>query len=90
MINHPNRAKKSDKSIVFCPDYNGFEALFMMKHDDFRFGTENYKTITTGRHDRKEGRFYGENGHVYRVFSDWSARDLTMTAEIASALKMKG
>ena len=34
-----------DRAIVFCENYNGHEAYFMMKKSDFRYNTTQYKHV---------------------------------------------
>lgn len=74
------KTKNAAKSIVRRGD-----TFYLMKHDDFRFGTANYTTVAPGRltaeivtgplgHRAKV--FIADNGDRYAVFSDWSARKL--------------
>jgi hypothetical protein len=62
----------------------------MIEHDDFRFGSPNYKPVTAGTFNSKEKQFSGDNGHIYRIFPDWSACDLTVQADVAKALAKIG
>ena len=78
---------KRDLYLVLCRDYNGRkDVLFCMGTDDFRFGTENYQTISKLKpdarksvSDAKTGRrckpfIAEETGKVYLRFEDWSMR----------------
>lgn len=60
--------------------------LYLMKHDDYRFGTSEYEVVTGGRltaevvqipgNRYRSKKFVGENGKTYAIFSDWSALEL--------------
>lgn len=57
--------------------------LFLMKKDDFRFGTDEYQTMTdvkstkesiTAPNGRRCKVYRSPTGYSYMVFSDWSAK----------------
>ena len=71
-------AKKVPKKLVRCSDYNGHDALFMMKVTDPRLNGqwdhENWTVIADAEYDHKT-RTMRAAGTTYRVYSDWSVAE---------------
>ena len=74
-------------SIVICKKYDRFEnVLFRMKHDDFRFNSDEFGYKEVSEVVSVGEKKIAENGHQvtivtcangkqYEVFSDWSAKE---------------
>ncbi len=68
------KTTKAAKWIVLCHHYDNYEnVLFMMEETDFRFG-KGYTPVTSGRFAK--GIFTGDDGKTYRVYPDWSAKEV--------------
>src|SRR5215470_17624393 len=81
---------KPKKFIVLCRSRDGNNGvLFLMREDDFRLDTADYRTVVGGRltarsvpmdNGRRAKVFLADDGRRYAVFADWSARPLPGTA----------
>ena len=52
---------------------------FMFSLDDFRMINPRkwgYRSVTTGSYKRREKLFVGDNGKTYKVWPDWSVREV--------------
>ncbi len=70
---------KSSKGIVFAKMYNSTpNVFFMMKSDDDRWDTPEYRVIANPsecKYDHRN-RTITAKGVTYRVFSDWSLKQI--------------
>lgn len=64
--------KVSVQALVFAPDHDGHAAHFVMRLEDARVGTPQYRVVSLGlRVSRRE--FVTDGGERWDVASDWSA-----------------
>jgi hypothetical protein len=69
---------KRPKVLARCIDYNGHpNVLFMMQTDDFRLNgaDPNYVVVAAADYNHK-AKELSALGKRYRVFSDWSLREI--------------